>query len=101
MGFTDPGLTSAHIEMNPEDLHETDGTKDAVPSHIGTLLHECVHAFIEGYTCGCRCRRLSCVEAHDFHIGKTGHALAWTLPRRESPADGEDCSCSGGQAECL
>ncbi|KAI7241701.1 hypothetical protein KC330_g480 [Hortaea werneckii] len=79
MGFTDPGLTSAHIEMNPEDLHDTDGTKDAVTSHIGTLLHECVHAFIEDYTCGDRCRRLSCAEGHDFHIGKTGHALAWTL----------------------
>ncbi|RMY57664.1 hypothetical protein D0865_03003 [Hortaea werneckii] len=79
MGFTVPGLTPAHIEMNPDDRHETDGTKDALTSHIGTLLHECVHAFIEVYTCGDRCRRLSCVEAQDFHIGKTGHALAWTL----------------------
>ena len=79
VGFTVPGLTSAHIEMNPEDLHEMDGTADAVTSYIGTLLHECVHAFIEVYTCGDRCRRLSCIEAHDFHVGKTGHALAWTL----------------------
>ncbi|KAK4540062.1 hypothetical protein LTR36_009803 [Oleoguttula mirabilis] len=80
VGITDllaKGVVS--IRMDPSDYHEADETDDVVTSHIGTLLHECAHAFIKLYTCGLLCDHAVCKQSHAKIEGHTGHAQAWLL----------------------
>lgn len=47
---------------------------------FGTLLHECVHAFLHFYSCSSnvkKCNQDICKAAFTEHTGRTGHGTAW------------------------
>ncbi|KAF2168454.1 hypothetical protein M409DRAFT_53130 [Zasmidium cellare ATCC 36951] len=44
------------VQIDPDDWHVKAGTPDHFTSIISTLLHECVHAFLDSYTCDGECQ---------------------------------------------
>lgn len=68
----------AIIELNSDDYPgRAHDMNQQLVGHVGALLHGCVHAFIQLYSCGQDCKHETCMRAFDVTEGRTGHARAW------------------------
>lgn len=74
------GCTSYHtgapiISLIPQDNHIARGDIDIQSSKVGTLLHECVHAFVYLYSCNRSqtCLDKCCEQDRNYKLGDTGH----------------------------
>ena len=66
-----------YIELEPRDYHQQTRDKDHCGAVVGTLLHECIHAFLMLYSCEGYCGRQVCREHNDLVLGKSGHGHVW------------------------
>ena len=65
------------ISMDPGDHHRSVRVRDHRSALLGTLLHECCHAFLRLYACRGYCGDIDCQVAKYSSIGDGGHAGAW------------------------
>lgn len=67
------------IKMESTDTHLLEGSKSHFTAFMGTLLHECLHGFLEVYSCEKVCRSRACIRSNRRAIGVTGHGEAWQI----------------------
>lgn len=67
------------IQMDATDQHLQNRLKSHFTAIMGVLLHECVHALFQIYSCWNVCRSQECSKTHRRALGKTGHGEAWFI----------------------
>jgi len=73
--FGEPGMIEINLDVEPDS--NFGGSPEEM--HIGTLLHEMLHAFLD--YCSCTCR--ACLNKRSVYrdgSGKTGHGPVWANP---------------------
>ena len=67
------------LELDPADFKHMSKHEDIIASKVGTLLHECVHAFIFLYSCTTgdfrKCPNPVCIDKACYNWGATGHGV--------------------------
>ncbi|KAK4504335.1 hypothetical protein PRZ48_005251 [Zasmidium cellare] len=65
------------IVMDPNDWHEEKRVRDHFSALMGTLLHECAHAFLDSFSCDGYCEADACRVSRTRVEGGSGHGSAW------------------------
>lgn len=71
-----PYVGEVNVALDPVPLALQSSSR--VSSMLGTLLHECTHAYVNQLGCaGSRCGEQSCKARFNPNVGNSGHGRAW------------------------